>query len=219
MPALALLIAAQRQRALERDFWITAWLTVAAGLSLGLASLNWPRVIASSDRAVYFLPLQRPLGQIALLLMVSGAFVLAQRRRSATGAAVLLGAGWCLAWLLVARAAALVAPVYSGVDLAAALKAADRGAPLYSVGTYDQSLTFYLQRTVTLVAYRGEMDYGLGKAPAAEIGDVAEFLRRWAAPTQAFAVMEKPMFDDLRNRGVPMRKLAQTVNRVLVARQ
>ncbi len=219
MPALALLIAAQRQRPLERDFRVTAWLTVAAGVSLGLASLNWPRVIASSDRALYFLPLQRPLGQIALLLIVSGAFVLAQRRRTATGAAVFLGAGWCLAWLLVARAAALVAPVYSGVDLAAALESADPAAPVYSVGTYDQSLTFYLRRTVTLVAYRGELDYGLGKAPAAEIGDVAEFLRRWAAPTQAFAVMEKGMFNDLRHRGVPMRKLAQTVNRVLVARQ
>jgi hypothetical protein len=126
--------------------------------------------------------------------------------------------GWCLAWLLLIRAAVWVAPVYSGVGLASALPAGMPDVPLYSVGTYDQTLTFYLRRTVTLVAYRGELDYGLGKAPAAEIADVAEFLRRWSSPAPAFAIMEKAMFDDLKNRGVPMRLVAQNANRVLVAR-
>jgi 4-amino-4-deoxy-L-arabinose transferase-like glycosyltransferase len=218
MPALALLIAALPVQALKRDFLFTAILTLIAGLALGLASLNWASVIASSDRSAYFLPLAKPLGQIALLLAVSGAFVLVHGARDATRAGVFLGAGWCLAWLLLIRAAASVAPVYSGVALAAALPAADRGAPVYSVRTYDQSLTFYLRRTVTLVGYRGELDYGLRKEPGAEIADVAEFVRRWSSPTQAFAVMEKTMFDDLKSRGVPMRLVAQNVNRVLVAR-
>jgi 4-amino-4-deoxy-L-arabinose transferase-like glycosyltransferase len=218
IPALALLIAALPRQALERDFLITAILTLIAGLALGVASLNWPSAIASSDRSAYFLPLAKPLGEIALLLAVSGAFVLVQRARGATRAGVFLGVGWCLAWLLLIRAAASVAPVYSGAALAAALPAADRAAPIYSVGTYDQSLTFYLRRTVTLVAYRGELDYGLRKAPAAEIADVAEFLRRWSPPAQAFAVMEKTMFNDLKQRGVPMRPVAATANRVLVAR-
>ncbi len=219
MPALALLIAALPPQTLRRDFLITAGLTVVAGAGLGLASLNWARVIASSDRSAYFMPLARPVGQAALLLVVSGAFVLAGRARGATRAAVFLGAGWCLAWLVLIRAAAVLAPVYSGVELAAGLSAADRDAPLYSVGTYDQTLTFYLRRTVTLVAYRGELDYGLRQAPDTEIADVAEFLRRWAAPAPAFAVMEKSLFDDLKNRGVPMRPVAHTLNRVLVARQ
>jgi hypothetical protein len=105
------------------------------------------------------------------------------------------------------------------VGLAAALPATDRDAPIYSVGTYDQSLTFYLRRTVTLVAYRGELDYGLGKDPGAEITDVEEFLRRWSPPAKAFAVMEMTMFDELKRRGVPMRLVAQSVTRVLVARQ
>jgi 4-amino-4-deoxy-L-arabinose transferase-like glycosyltransferase len=218
MPALALLIAALPAQALKRDLLFTAILTLIAGLGLGLASLNWASVIASSDRSAYFLPLAGALRQIALLLAVSGAFVLVQGARDATRAGVFLGAGWCLAWLLLIRAAASVAPIYSGVALAAALPAADRDAPVYSVGTYDQSLTFYLRRTVTLVGYRGELDYGLRKEPGAEIADVAEFLRRWSSPTQAFAVMEKAMFDDLKSRGVPMRLVAQTVNRVLVAR-
>ncbi|HWX33490.1 MAG TPA: phospholipid carrier-dependent glycosyltransferase [Steroidobacteraceae bacterium] len=219
MPALALLVAALPAPALKRDFLFTAILTVVAALSLGLASLDWPRLVASSDRSVYFLPLAKPLRQIALVLLASGAFVLAQRVRDATRAAAFLSVGWCLAWLLLIRAAALVAPIYSGVDLAAALELADRDAPVYSVGTYDQSVTFYLRRTVTLVAYRGELDYGLNKAPGAEITDVAEFLRRWSSPVRAFAVMEKSMFDDFKSRGVPMRLIAQGANRVLVARQ
>ena len=219
MPALALLIASLPAPALERDFLFTAILTLVAGLGLGFASLDWASVISSSDRSAYFLPLAGPLGEIALLLAVSGAFVLVRRARGATRAGVFLGVGWCLAWLLLIRAAALVAPLYSGAALAAALPAADRGAPIYSVGTYDQSLTFYLRRTVTLVGYRGELDYGLRRAPGAEIADVAEFVRRWSPPAQAFAVMEKTMFDDLKDRGVPMRLVAENAKRVLVARQ
>jgi 4-amino-4-deoxy-L-arabinose transferase-like glycosyltransferase len=218
MPALALLIAALPTAALARDLWITAILTVIAGASLGFASLHWPEVVAASDRSRYFAALARPLGQIALLLTVSGAFVLVRRRRGATHATVFLGAGWCLSWLLLVRAAALLAPIYSGAGLAAALDGADRDVPIYSVGTYDQSLTFYLRRTVTLVGYRGELDYGLRKAPGAEIADVAEFLRLWPSQPKAFAVMEKTMFDDLKSRGVPMRLVAENATRALVAR-
>jgi hypothetical protein len=69
-----------------------------------------------------------------------------------------------------------------------------------------------------LVGYRGELDYGLRKAPGAEIADVAEFLRLWSSQTRAFAVMEKTMFYDLKSRDVPMRLLAQDASRVLVAR-
>jgi 4-amino-4-deoxy-L-arabinose transferase-like glycosyltransferase len=219
MPALTLLICAQPAQRLKHDFRITAALTLIAGLALGLASLKWPSVVSASDRSHYFLPLARPAGEIGVLLALSGAYVLLRHREDATRAGVFLGVGWCLAWLLLIHSAAVVAPIYSGVDLAAALPAAERDAPLYSVGTYDQSLTFYLRRTVMLVAYRGELDYGLRKAPEAEIADVAEFLRRWSSQTRAYAVMEKRMFEDFQSRGVPMRLVAQTVNRVLVARQ
>jgi hypothetical protein len=149
---------------------------------------------------------------------VTGAFVVLQRARDVNRAAVFLGVGWCLAWLLLARAAALVAPIYSGVNLAAAIPAAERNAPVYSLGTYDQSVTFYLRRPVTLVEYRGELDYGLRKAPEAQIADMAAFLGRWSSNPKAFAVMEKDMFDDLNSRGVRMRLLARDVSRVVVAR-
>ncbi len=205
---------------LQRDFRFTAMLTLLTGLGLGAASLIGRRSIAASDRSAYFLPLARPAGQIALLLAASGAFVLARCARDALRAGVFLGVGWGVAWLLLIRLGrAGGADLFGGRISRRRCRAADRGAPMYSVRTYDQSFTFYLQRTVTLVAYRGELDYGLRHAPGAEIADVAEFLRRWSAQARAFAVMENRMFDDLKDRGVPMRVVARSAQRVLVARQ
>jgi hypothetical protein len=121
--------------------------------------------------------------------------------------------------LVFVRAGVVVGGSSAVVGLAAVFSGGARDWPLDSLGTYDQSLTFYLQRTVTLVGYRGELDYGLRKEPGAEIADVAEFLRRWSSQSRAFAVMEKSMFEDLKSRGVPMRLVATDVNRVMVARQ
>ena len=106
------------------------------------------------------------------------------------------------AWpgLLAMRAASAVAPIYSGVTLARAFPGMPREAPLYSVATYDQTLPFYWRRTVELVAFRGELDYGLKRDPGAEIPTVDEFVQRWTAGSNAFAIMEKPMFEELSRR-------------------
>jgi 4-amino-4-deoxy-L-arabinose transferase-like glycosyltransferase len=219
MPALAVLIGALPTETLKRDFLMTAVLTTLAGLSLLIASFNWGAVVAASDRSASFLPLAAPLREVAAVLLVSGVFVWVQGARDATRAAIFLGTGWCLAGLLVIRAAALLAPIYSGVDLAAALPASLRDAPVYSVGTYDQSLTFYLRRPVTLVRYRGELDYGLKQAPNLGVADWDEFLGLWNAQSRAFAVMDNDTFRHFKERGVPMRIAGANLTHVLVARQ
>jgi len=219
LPALALLIASLPADALRRDLLMTAVLTLAAAAVLAILCLNAPRFVAGSDRAEYFLALVKPLAQIAALLAASGLYVLSQRRREVTRSAVFLGVGWCLSGLLLMRAAAAVAPVYSGVKLAHALPAGVQNAPIYSVGTYDQTLPFYWRRSVTLVAYRGELDYGLRYDPGAEMGSVAEFIARWNDESEAYAVMEKAMYENLKKRGVSMREVGRDANRVLVARR
>jgi 4-amino-4-deoxy-L-arabinose transferase-like glycosyltransferase len=219
MPALALLIASLPADALQRDVLFAALLTVAAGIGLALLCLFGPRLIPPSDRRVYFVSLVKPLVQVAVLLAASGFYVLSQRRRGITRSAVFLGVGWCLSGLLLMRAAVAVTPVYSGFGLARALPSIPPDAPIYSVGTYDQTLPFYWRRTVTLVAFRGELDYGLKHDPGAEIASVAEFAARWNAEPAAYAVMERRMFDELQRRGVPMREVARNLRRVLVSRR
>jgi 4-amino-4-deoxy-L-arabinose transferase-like glycosyltransferase len=219
MPALAVLIAALPIATLKRDFLITSILTAVVGLALGIASFYLPALVPESANRPYFLMLAKPLREVAALLLVSGVFVWNHGARDATRAGVFLGVGWCLAGLLLMRTAVLLAPIYSGIDLAKSLPSADRDAPLYSVRTYDQSLTFYLQRTVMLVGYRGELDYGLHKAPNGEIADVDEFLRLWDSQTRGYAVMDKRTFNNFKERGVPMRNVGQNVGQVMVARQ
>jgi 4-amino-4-deoxy-L-arabinose transferase-like glycosyltransferase len=218
MPALAILIGAQPAATLKRDFLFTAILTAMTGVSLAVATFHLPALIPDSDGKIYFLQSAKAFREIAALLVVSGVFVWVQGARDVTRAAVFLGVGWCLAGLLAVRATALAAPIYSGIGLAA-IPAAERDAPLYSVRTYDQSLTFYLQHMPTLVEYRGELDFGLRKAPNAEIASLAEFLALWESQTRAYAVMDKKTFDNFKERGVPMRTVAQNVRHVLVARQ
>ena len=198
MPALALRIGALPAGAFGRDLRATGVLTLAAAAAMAAAALAGPHWIAPTERNHYFLMLAQPLGWIAALLAVVGLFGLLAGRRDATRAAVILGAGWCLSGLLLMQAAGLAAPIYSGAVLARAA-AIPPGEPIYSVGTYDQTLPFYWRRTVKLAAYRGELDYGLKADPAAEIPSVAGFVAEWRGRPDGYAVMERSMFDDLQS--------------------
>jgi 4-amino-4-deoxy-L-arabinose transferase-like glycosyltransferase len=219
MPGLALLVAASPAHAQRRDVWVTALLTLVAACAAGAASFYGPRLLAPDDRSHYFGLLARPLAEIAALLATSGLYVLLKRRRDPTQAAVVLGVGWCLAGLMLMRAAGVVAPLYSGVTLARAVGAVPPEVPVYSIRLYDQTLPFYWQHTFKLVAYRGELDFGLRRDPQTEIPTVAEFVDEWRRLPEGFAIMETSMFDDLEGEGVPMREVARDVRRVLVARK
>jgi 4-amino-4-deoxy-L-arabinose transferase-like glycosyltransferase len=219
MPAVALLAASLPETVLLRDLSRTAIASVVLAIGLAALCLIAPHQVRPSDRSVYFLALGRPLAQIALVLAVSGLFVLSRRRRDATESSLFLGVGWCLSGLLIMRGAAAVAPIYSGVEIARAFPQMPPDSPLYSLKSYDQTLPFYWGRTVELVSYRGELDFGLMRDPGAEIPTLAQFEERWMLESSAYAVMEKPMFDELSSRGVPMRELAHDVGRVLVARR
>jgi hypothetical protein len=220
MPAVALLIGALPPATLRRDLLATAILVVLAAVALLATSLFLPQWLAPSPRSPYFVQLVHPLLPVAALLAVSAAYALLRRAGGATGAAMFIGVGWCLALLMLMRGAAMVGPIYSGYSLAQALPPnLSRDVPIYSVATYDQSLPFYLARTVRLVAVRGELDYGLRHAPAEASLDLGQFVDVWSAPGQAYAIMEPGLFDELKSAGVPMREVHRDLQRVLVSRQ
>ncbi len=88
--------------------------------------------------------------------------------------------------------------------------------PFYSVGMYQQSLPFYLRRSVTLVAHADELAFGLAQEPHLWVPDLAGFERRWRGHAYALAIMDRAMFERLRAAGLPMREIARDTQRVVV---
>ncbi len=89
---------------------------------------------------------------------------------------------------------------------------------IYSVDTYDQTLDYYLGRTVTLVAFQDELSFGLNLEPGDSIPTLEKFRSVWQQDTGATAFMEPAMFRTLTRMGLPMRVLYQDTRRVIVAR-
>src|SRR5205085_2313705 len=92
------------------------------------------------------------------------------------------------------------------------------GVPFYSVGMYEQTLPFYLERTVTLVDYRDEFAFGLEQEPARALPTMAEFKKRWAAEAHAFAMFTTDGYNQMKAEGLPMKIAASDTRRVIVGK-
>jgi hypothetical protein len=92
---------------------------------------------------------------------------------------------------------------------------------VYSVATYEQSMTFYLRRTVVLVDYWDEFTFGLRQQPELSIPTVEEFVERWKEHTQqgvkALAIISNEKYAELKEQGLAMRVVAEDTRRVIVA--
>ncbi|MDB5808289.1 MAG: glycosyl transferase family 39 [Betaproteobacteria bacterium] len=118
--------------------------------------------------------------------------------------------------LLVTSEDAL-SPAHSTYHIAQEIKPyLNPATPFYSVRTYEQTLPFYIKRTVTLVDYRDEMDFGLQQEPSLWVPTLAEFTDRWRKDDDALAVMSLEVFAELQQAGLPMQVVARDTERIIV---
>jgi len=145
----------------------------------------------------------------------AGAWLLARGRRWVALAVVALGAVVMIDGL--EDAYERFSPRQSGEVVARAmqpwLKPSTR---LYSVNHYDQSVPFYIGRTVTLVNYRDEFETGLDSEPGQAIWETEDFEDEWLRPGDAMAIMQPGTFERFRRLGLPMQVLLDDPRRVLV---
>ena len=125
-------------------------------------------------------------------------------------------AGLATTQLLVTSEDAL-SPAHSTYHAAQKLKPYLKpGMPFYSVRTYEQTLPFYIDRTVTLVEYQDEMAYGLQQEPQLWVPTLAEFKTRWGAEQYALAVMSLEVFAELERARLPMQVIVRDTERIFV---
>ncbi len=90
------------------------------------------------------------------------------------------------------------------------------GAPFYSLEGYDQTLTFYLKRTVTLVAYQDEMAFGIAQEPDKWLPTIESFKQAWVRQPYALAIMPNGTYQQLSQQGLPMRVIARSIDKTAV---
>ncbi len=220
MPALALLIGRDVMR---RGGFDTTWpglvlaFAGAAALAFALPALTRAKVIDDLIYA-YF-----PWFVAGAALFVAGGLI-AWRMRAAVGARSVI----VLAFACIAGAQIMLSGLhqvdehYSTERLVEQLLGENHEfapeAPFYSVGFFDESLPFYLGRTLTLVSYRGELGPGIAAEPGKYVESLEEFERRWIETSEAYAAMKPEQYAAFRARGLPMRVFAVDPRRVVVSR-
>jgi 4-amino-4-deoxy-L-arabinose transferase-like glycosyltransferase len=221
LPPLALLTAAHASSGRIKRLDVAAWVLLISAFLLLAYTQAAPSLVADPlTRSVAYEA--RPTSiAIALIAAVAALFYRrAARNKQTVRSIVSLATGWFLGLALLFATVGHDSSLRSGRDLAATIPAdLAAQAPIFSVQTYDQSLPFYLQRTMILVDYRGELDYGQERTPDKAIADLRVFEQRWSSATQAIAIMSHKTYTEQAARGLPMRLLGKDRRRVAVSRR
>lgn len=217
-PALALLTA---ERLTRLSGSVLSWqvLPVAAlsAVAIGLAPAVEIRASGEASIALYRDYVPWLVAAAAVLFAGSAISWYHFRRDRVKGAIIGLAASGLICAQLVLTGHESLSPATSAYHLAERIKPYLRpGVPFYNVGVYEQTLPFYLKRTVTMVTRPGELAFGLQQEPQRWIPDLAAFEQIWRSQPYALAIMNLGMYAQLRGAGLPMQVMAQDTRRVVV---
>jgi len=233
-PALALIAGERLAR--RASFRLDTAVVAGFGLLMLGIAFNLDRFV-KPDMPLAVVMRAQPwaLASGAAFLLGAVAAVGFRRRGPLAAASIALGAllGFqCLVWgyqplasIYSARVVAdAIEPVLARADRAGSDRpsSVQAGAevPIYNIGRYDQSLPFYLNRTVRLGLYEGELGYGIKQEPDNYIATLAQFAAKWRQEQQqAVAVIAPHLYAKLKEQGIPMHVIYKDARRVVVTRR
>jgi 4-amino-4-deoxy-L-arabinose transferase-like glycosyltransferase len=141
------------------------------------------------------------------------------RERDVVTSALATAAAGALAWQGLLCAYAVMPPVRSARDLVVAAKPyIHPQTTLFSVGQYRETLSPYLERTLIIVGFEGELQFGLSAEPGKQCASPEEFSRRWRSSTDAVAFFDPHVWARYRREGLPGRVVAADSYTVAVSR-
>ncbi|NGZ84784.1 glycosyltransferase family 39 protein [Duganella aceris] len=222
-PALALLAGVYLERASRATALSLAALLAVVG-AIGLAFTPYTGKLAQTPTNLAIYVSMQPMLSLAFLAaLLAGVAAWFAERRGLRGTMVLAAAlgGWLLTQFTMA-AYEPYGRFRAGTDLVQAIRGElTEAATIYSVGTYQQSMTFYMGHTVIPVQYTDELEFGLQQEPQRGIATLEQFYARWrqdaAGGKPQYAIVNAGLFGRLQQQGLPMSIRARTDDLVLVS--
>ncbi|MDQ2989846.1 MAG: glycosyltransferase family 39 protein [Pseudomonadota bacterium] len=222
-PALALMVANYLETGSRRSRVISAGLMSAVGIALLATVPFMTKLSKHGGEAVLYQAFEPWVLAAGFIALAGGAlaWLYARQMQRDLFVLVLAVAGFATTQLILAGFEPL-GKARAGANLLPAIRAELTPATkIYSVGTYEQSLTFYLQRPVVLVDYLDEFTFGLQQQPELAIPTVPAFVDQWtrdaAAGVRDVAIIRADIYTDLQQKGVPMRVVAKDSRRTVIA--
>jgi 4-amino-4-deoxy-L-arabinose transferase-like glycosyltransferase len=217
-PPLALALGAYLVEAPTRKLALWTACLIPVALVLGWAAWHYPQTAREDwSRAMYHAA--QPWAVAAAVILVAATLAATLLLRNAKRWAGILTLAFATVLLIecLENAYEQLSPRQSGRGVAEKMKPFLKpDTRVYSVSLYDQSVPFYIGRTVTLVNYVDEFATGQKAEPGAWIEDIGRFPAEWQRPGEALAIMQPGAFEKLKAAGLPMQVLHEDPRRVLV---
>lgn len=219
-PALALLLALRLREANAAALRWQLIVPVLAWCLLLLVATQAHRFTGPNSPMSSIEPMARAV-RFGAAIFLAGAVVawLCLRSGRITGAVISVGLAHVLAMCLVLQSHDSFGQLKSAAAPARALAPyLDADTPVFAVRAYDQTLPFYLRRNVVLVEYVDEFELGQRIEPGKSLPSMDEFVQRWTQLSKGAAYMAPDVWQELQQRGVPMRIVYRDPRRVVVVK-
>lgn len=217
-PVFALVLGDWLARMEPRRLWkLVAIVVPLLAIAIAFAWGAPERARNAWTRELYMAARPWIVGGLAVLAVALAAAALRLRAGRKAGALATIVAASLLFIDFVEDGYERLAPRQSGFQVAETIRReAPPEARVYSVGLYDQTVPFYLGRTVTLVAYVDEFEMGLRLEPGRAIPTLEAFAADWVRPGSAVAIIHPDTYETLSTRGLAMTLLHRDERRILV---
>lgn len=221
-PALALLIGNRLDQLLGHTNSMTlAWKLQALGFALlgcvGFFFLDAIGKQARPDEIEAYAQYAYWVISALLVLIIFSAFAAWQSARNGIQSIVSFACGFFLCAIIAGTGHETLGRAVSGIDLVERIKTSiPAKANFYSVRLLDHTVPFYLGRTMIMVEYPDELEFGVKQEPALWMPTLDAFIARWQEDQTAYALMVPEQFDALKAQNFPMQEVDRDSRRVIV---
>jgi hypothetical protein len=152
-----------------------------------------------------------------ITLVVFSLLALIQSKRNGLVSITSFASGFFLCALIAGTGHETLGRAVSGIDLVNQVKS---GVPekvnFYSVRILDHTVPFYLGRTMTMVEFPDELEFGVKQEPELWLPTLSAFIERWNEDQTAYALMVPEQYIELQKLNVPMQEVGRDSRRVIV---
>ena len=221
-PALALLVGIVLDHALGNGNTLTwSWkIQTLASAILGTSGFFFLAEISKQARPDEYLAYAQYTQWIIAALAVLVIFGLLANWLSKPNGLASIGSfagGFFLCAMIAGTGHETLGRAVSGIDLVEQVKGSiPEKVNFYSVRILDHTVPFYLGRTMIMVEFPDELEFGVQQEPELWLPTLDAFIARWQEDQTAYALMVPELYTELQKQGLPMQEVARDSRRVIV---